>query len=329
VIMSNRTVRIILGTMAIGGDASDQVSTQMIKLFAKQGFPELDSAIMYCGGKTEKTLGRILEKEKLEYSIATKANPWFDGTSSKTTPQGGLRPEYLRKQMEISLRNLRVNSIDIFYLHAPDHDTPLEDTLRGVNDLFVEGKFKHFGLSNFSAWQVVQIYYLCKANGYVLPTVYQGMYNCITRNVEDELFPALRSCGIRFYCYNPLAGGILTGRYKFEDNPEGGRFSSKTVWGQRYRERFWTKAQFDALEILQKVCEENGCTATEASLRWLMHHSQLSGEREDGLILGGSTFSHMEENLKSALRGPLPETVVAALEEAWQCSKASCPRYFR
>ena len=98
-----------------------------------------------------------------------------------------------------------------FYLHAPDHETPLAETLKACDELHKSGKFKELGLSNYAAWQVSEVMNLCKSNNWVKPTVYQGMYSAITRAVEAELFPCLRYYGIRFYAFSPLGGGILTG----------------------------------------------------------------------------------------------------------------------
>lgn len=105
----------------------------------------------------------------------------------------------------------------------------IEDTLAEVNELYKEGKFKSLGLSNFQAWEVAHIYHTCKANGYVTPTVYQGMYNAITRDVEKELLPCLRKLGISFYAYNPLAGGILTGKHHGGE-PDAGRFKDNAMY---------------------------------------------------------------------------------------------------
>uniref|UniRef100_A0A8B9EYE8 Aldo-keto reductase family 7 like (gene/pseudogene) n=1 Tax=Anser cygnoides TaxID=8845 RepID=A0A8B9EYE8_ANSCY len=132
--------------------------------------------------------------------VATKANPW-DGKT--------LKPESVRSQLDESLRRLKRTSVELFYLHAPDHGTPVEETLRACNELHKEGKFKELGLSNYAAWEVAEICTICKYNNWLMPTVYQGMYNATTRQVETELFPCLRHYGLRFYAYNPLAG---TGR---------------------------------------------------------------------------------------------------------------------
>lgn len=115
--------------------------------------------------------------------------------------------------------------------------------------MYKQNKFQEWGISNYAAWEVVEIYYLCKANNWKPPTVYQGMYNYATRDVEKELFPALRRfniaitwitwprCGMRFYAYNPLAGGLLTGKLHYDNEPDSGRFNVQTVWGKRYRDR--------------------------------------------------------------------------------------------
>jgi len=184
--------------------------------------------------------------------MATKANPWFGNDFKR---------ESVLKQVNTSLSSLQMSSVDILYLHGPDHNTPIEETLsachqlhqgrssfhsfRGfvcvavkldtegsnthyfafcltlptcekdhkkicghcitIHSLSPEGKFKELGLSNFAAWEVADVYHTCKRNGWVLPTLYQGMYNATTRMVESELFPALRYFGLRFYAYNPVS----------------------------------------------------------------------------------------------------------------------------
>ena len=102
----------------------------------------------------------------------------------------------------------------MWYLHGPDRTTPYEETLKAVNELYKEGKFKRFGISNYMSWEVAEICEICKTNGYILPSAYQGIYNAIHRKVEPELFPCLRKFGIAFYEFNPLGGGLFTGRYR-------------------------------------------------------------------------------------------------------------------
>lgn len=157
----------------------------------------------YSGGNTEEVL-RELDVFK-SFKIATKAFPFKPGMHSR---------EKLPLQFKESLEALGTKSVDVFYLHAPDHSTPFEETLECVNELFLAGGFKEFGLSNYTAWNVMEIWQICKQRGFVLPTVYQvaktdslqGRYNVISRDIERELLPCLRKLNIRFYAYNPLCG---------------------------------------------------------------------------------------------------------------------------
>ncbi|CAM9971771.1 unnamed protein product [Hapterophycus canaliculatus] len=178
---------------------------EALEYFLAAGFDEIDTAILYQDGKTEETLGEIgMEK----FRVAAKANPWYkeDASNDFFTPTYGLRPDLLKEQLRKSIQVLGVPSVDLFYLHAPDRNIPIEDTLRAVHELrSEEGLFREWGVSNYTAWETVDIWHICKANGWQTPAVYQGMYNALTREVERELLPALKKLGMRFYAYNPLA----------------------------------------------------------------------------------------------------------------------------
>ncbi|KAG9482772.1 hypothetical protein GDO78_011422 [Eleutherodactylus coqui] len=217
--------------------------------------------------------------------MATKANPW-EGKNN-------LGAENVRQQLEASLKRLKTPSVQLFYLHLPDHQTPLEETLAACQELYLEGKFKELGVSNYTSWEVMKIYCICKQNNWVLPTVYQGMYNAITRQVELELLPCLRQLGIRFYAYNPLAGGLLTGRYKYEDK-------DKEQAPSRFFNNKFSGAYMDR-----------------------------SASHGDAVILGMSSMQQMVQNLDGAEGGPLLPAVVAAYDEAWNLVAHDCPNYFR
>ena len=124
-----------------------------------------------------------------------------------------------------------------------DKSTPIEDTLAAVQRLYEENRFKELGLSNYPSWEVVYIHRYCKERGWVVPTVYQGMYNPLTREVERELFPALRKLSMRFYAYNPLCGGLLTGKHDYESMSDraGTRFDPHSSYKERYTSRYWNK----------------------------------------------------------------------------------------
>jgi aflatoxin B1 aldehyde reductase len=198
--------------------------------------------------------------------------------------------------------------------------------LEECQKLFLEGKFKKLGLSNYASWQVIDACYVCKINGLVTPTINQGMYNAITRNVEYELFPALRSVGMAFYTYNPLAGGLLTGRYeRLNVYPQTGRFAIMPL----YKERYWKEGYFYAIDQLATTCKAFEIDMTSAALRWLVCHSMLGDLQGNSLIVGASSVQQIEMNLQSLLQGPLPAEVVDCFDHCWQQMKGESPAYFR
>lgn len=220
-------VRVILGTMTFSGQTDKAASLKQLRTFAegntveRRAKVELDTARMYGKGATEALLGEIFSEEpelRARYIVATKVNP-FPGYNDDLTPDN------VRAQSAACLDALRCDSTDILYLHAPDVNTPIEATLEAVQELYEAGKFRELGLSNYSAWETAHIWHLCKERGWVKPTVYQAMYNACTRAIEAELLPCCRTLGIRVYVYNPLAGGMLTGKHRsVGDAPSEGRF---------------------------------------------------------------------------------------------------------
>uniref|UniRef100_A0A8C5PX96 Aldo-keto reductase family 7 like/pseudo n=1 Tax=Leptobrachium leishanense TaxID=445787 RepID=A0A8C5PX96_9ANUR len=320
-----RPPRTVLGTMEFGRRMDVQAAGESVREFIRRGHDELDTAFMYSEGETERIMGELsLGITGGSLIVATKANPW-DGK--------GLRAESVRQQLETSLQRLQVPSVHLFYLHAPDHQTPVEETLAACQELYKEGKFKELGLSNYASWEVMEIYGICKHRSWVLPTVYQGMYNATTRQVETELLPCLRQLGMRFYAYNPLAGGLLTGKYKYEEEVQTPSRFFGNKWAEVYRNRYWKKHHFDAIDIVHRALEEaygaERPSLTSAALRWIYHHSQLQGSRGDGVILGMSSTEQLVENLVCAEEGPLHPSVVTAFNEAWHLVAHDCPNYFR
>ncbi len=311
-------LKIILGTLTFSNQADAATSLRMLELFQGKNGHELDTAHQYNDGKTEALLGRLLtENPGLKFKMATKVNPWNDD---------GLKPEQVATQLTESLERLRAAAVDLLYLHSPDLDTPIADTLAKCWEFYQQGAFRRFGLSNFSAWQVAEVVETCRARGWMTPTVYQGMYNALTRDVERELLPCLRNYGIRFYAYNPLAGGLLTGKHtNFEQAPEYGRFLSNN----QYTTRYWKADYFDVLATLTAACAKHGVTPANAALRWLVHHSQLSAKDGDGIILGASKLSQLQQNLAHVDGGKLADDIVAILDRGWQRIKPDCAKYFR
>lgn len=204
--------------------------------------------------------------------------------------------------------------------------------MKAVNDLYQEGHFKKLGISNYMAWEVAQICEMCRANDWIQPTVYQGVYNALHRTIEPELMPCLRHYGLAFYNYNPLAGGYLTSRYHREDadkDIEGGsRFDPNKWQGKMYRGRYWRNEYFDALDLLRPVAKKHGLTEAECALRWMTHHSMLKRENGDAIIIGASSVKHMEENMVDLEKGPLPDDVIEALDKGWEGCRGISIRYW-
>jgi len=312
-------MKISLGTMTFGGQVNQEEAREMLELFLAAGHRQIDTAYVYSQGRSEEILGRALAgRARDSFHIATKANPAVSGSLSAGA---------VTQQLEGSLQRLQLEAVDLFYLHMPDLDTPIEETLSACADLQQRGLFRELGLSNYAAWQVAEIHYLCQKEGWPLPSSYQGMYNAVTRQVEAELFPCLRRTGMNFLAYNPLAGGVLSGRYSWSQQaPEQGRFKEYDFYCQRY----WKQSYIQAVEELLKTCADQDSGGSAAcALRWLAGHSLLCAEADDVIILGASRREHLEANLAACRASQLEAATVAAFEKAWLQVKGDCPKYFR
>lgn len=311
-----KKVNLILGTMTFGESVFSPDVKEFINTYLDAGYNQLDTAYVYNEGNCERLLGEALKDIDRPYTIATKVNPRISGK---------LDGEAAYKQVNESLARLGRDCVDIVYLHFPDPATPVISVLEACADLHEQGKFKELGLSNFPAWMVADVWHICDKHGWVKPTIYQGIYNPLTRKAEIELNACLNNYGMRFYAFNPMAGGLLTGRYgKFEDAPTDGRFTHRP----NYQGRYWKKSYFDAVEIIKSAAEKHEITSIEATYRWLAYHSMLNGERGDGILIGASKISHLKQNMEAVDKGPLPDDVLAAFEEAWNISKKDSPEYF-
>ncbi len=311
-----KSIDLILGTMTIGESVFSPDVEKFIGAFLDAGYTELDTAYVYNDGLCEKLLGEALKNEKRPYRIATKVNPRITGR---------LDGEAAYMQLNGSLERLGLEKVDTVFLHFPDPATPVISVLEAMADMHSRGKFTELGLSNFPAWMVADCWHICDKHGWVRPTVYEGIYNPLTRKAETVLNACLDNFGMRFYAYNPMCGGLLTGRYSsFEAAPEDGRFTHRP----NYQNRYWKKSFFDAVQIIKNAAEKHGITTVEATYRFLAHHSMLNGERGDAIIIGASKLAHLQQNMRAVQAGPLPQDILNAFEEAWAVTRADSPEYF-
>ncbi|EAQ85656.1 hypothetical protein CHGG_06909 [Chaetomium globosum CBS 148.51] len=261
-IAQSPTPRVILGLMTFGPDESTGARItdvgefgKVLDLFQSRGYNEVDTARMYVGGKQEAFTREAGWKDR-GLTLATKV--MYPGVPGANTYDKVLQ------SVDTSLKDLGTDCVDILYLHAADRATPFADTLRAINDLHVAGKFVRFGVSNLTAFELAEVVLTCAHHGWVRPTVYQAMYNAITRSIEPELVPACRRYGLDLVVYNPLAGGLFSGKIKSRDLvPDEGRYSDNAVSGKMYRERYFRDTTFRALRVVEGAVEKAGLSMIE------------------------------------------------------------------
>lgn len=284
-----------------------------LNVLKRHNVKEIDTARVYNSGKSEELLGAVGAGTELGFAVSTKAPGHSPGI---------LSGKNIKQACYASLEALKQDKMDIFYFHGPDRKTPLEEQCKAANELYQEGKFERFGISNLLVDEVQTIYDICQKEGYVLPTVYQGGYNPLMRSADDLLFPTLRKLGINFYAFSPLGGGYFTRTADQLRNPaQDHRMAAFPV----FKEIYVSEKSLKWLEELTKVCEENGTSTKEGVLRWFMHHSIL--QKEDGVILGASDEKQVDETLKACEMGPLPEPVVSAFNSLWEKNKDTAWKY--
>ncbi|KAF3924575.1 hypothetical protein ABW20_dc0105067 [Dactylellina cionopaga] len=336
--MAPSELNIVFGAMTFGKEGEEMARVhdledcgKILDEFTSRGYKELDTARIYGGGTSEEYLAK-LEWQKRGIIMETKLYPATPSASFNYLSYSHHKGE-VRRGLEDSLKALDTDKIDMFYLHGPDRSVPYEVTLKEVNELYEEGKFIRFGLSNYMSWEVAQICDICEKNSWIKPTVYQGLYNAVHRMVEFELIPCLRKYGIAFYAFNPLAGGFLTDRYHREvqdvDVESSSRFDANRIQGQFMRRRYWNDYYFDALDTIRPVAKKHGLTEAECALRWIVHHSKLKKEYNDAVIIGASSLKHMVSNLDDLEKGPLPEEVVVdGMDAGWAAVRGASITYF-
>ncbi|KZV91063.1 Aldo/keto reductase [Exidia glandulosa HHB12029] len=326
--MSTR-VPLLFGTATFGDAGKGAVRNSELKecqeildVFFAHGHREIDTARIYGDGSTEQHLGKLDLKGS---AVDTKV---FPAHAMATSPEHGHAPDLVHASVKKSLSFLEPvlsGNIRVLYLHAPDRTVPFLDTLRAVDEIYKEGKFQQFGLSNYPAYEVAEILGICELHGFVKPSVYQATYSTVTRSIEPELVPCLRKFNIRLVVYSPLGGGFLTGKFAKGEEPPEGRFGGDGATAKRYRARYFRDNYFEALEDIKGVAAKYSFTTTEIALRWLQHHSVLTPS--DGVIIGATSAGQLEQNCVDSEKAPLPEEVLTVLDAAWLKVAATSPAY--
>lgn len=311
--------RLVLGTMTFGDTVDEATAGRMVEEALDAGITTIDTANAYVGGATEDMLSRLLKERRRDVILASKAGmPHPDhGQNSPLSPAG------LRSSVEGSLRRLGVDSIDLFYLHQPDRVTPLHETLRTVAELVAEGKIGALGVSNFAAWQIADVVHVAREVGAPQPVVAQQLYNLVARRVEEEYLEFAATHHVHTMVYNPLGGGLLTGKHSFDAKPTEGRYGDSKL-AAMYTQRYWDRQLFDAIEELSRIAQDAGITLAELSLRWLAYRDGVGS-----MLLGGSKVEQLSANIAAVANGPLPADVVAACDAVGAGLRGPMPAYNR
>lgn len=309
--------RVVFGAMTFGTQVEEEEATAMVAACLEAGITMFDTSNNYGGGASEEMLGRIIRPFRDEVVISTKAGSHVDQADPTRT---GLTRAALHAAVDDSLQRLGIETVDVFYLHRPDWRTPIEETLAALAELVTAGKIRAIGQSNFAAWQITEMVHVARAHGWPEPLISQPLYNLVGRRVEDEYQACSSHLGLTDITYNPLAGGLLTGKHRFDDHPAPGTRFAKEM----YRDRYWNPAQFAAVQELSAIAATAGLTLIELAYRFV-----LGSDLADGMLLGASSLSQLQSNL-GALDGPaLDEDTVAACDEVWHALHGAAPLYNR
>jgi len=251
------------GAMQFGAGADEADSAAMYNACREAGINFFDTAFVYNKGRSEEILGQLINSDRDELVLVTKAGA-----------VGGSSPANLRTQLETSLTRMKQDYTDIFFLHMFDPDTPLEDSFAELARLKAEGKFYHLGVSNFAAWQVMKAQAIARQHGYPEIEILQPMYNLVKRQAEVEILPMAESEKIGVISYSPLGGGLLTGKYgasAHDDNARG-----RLDWDPKYKTRYGQNWMHDAADGLMQIAKIAGVEPATLAVAWVAHHNSIT-----------------------------------------------------
>jgi 1-deoxyxylulose-5-phosphate synthase len=312
-----RVSRLSFGTMTFGSQADQAAADHMAAQCLDAGINFFDTANMYNRGRAEEALGKALGARRSKVVLASKVR----NKMGEAPDESGLSRAAIHKAIDASLARLGTDYLDVYYLHWPDVSVPIEETLAAMDELVRAGKVRYPAVSNYAAWQVSHIHCIADKRGFKPPYISQPMYNLLARAIEDEYLPFAKEFGVAVVPYNPLAGGLLTGKHSRQSTPQAGsRFDNNPL----YLNRYWHDDYFAAVDELKAIAARTGKTLIDLALQWL-----LSQPIVDSVILGASSSEQLAENLKSAEGGPLGAEVLEECDKVWKRLRGITPKYNR
>ncbi len=304
-----------LGTMTFGAEADEETSGAIMTAFVEAGGTLVDTADVYSAGVSEEIIGRWLAAHPTDAAqvvLATKGRfPTGSGPNDL-----GLSRRHLRTALDDSLRRLGVEHVDLYQMHAWDALTPLEETLRFLDDAVGAGTIGCYGFSNYLGWQLTKAVHVARAHGWAAPVSLQPQYNLLVRDIEHEVVPAALDAGIGLLPWSPLAGGWLSGKYQRDVSPTGStRLGENPTRGmEAWEARNADERTWRVLDVVSGVARAHGVSASQVSLAWLAAQPAVTS-----VILGARTLAQLTDNLAAADLDLTPDELV-------RLGEASAPR---
>jgi len=306
-----------LGTMTFGNQIDEAESVKLIKWAVDAGINFIDTADQYVDGKTEEIVGKALKDMRNDVVLATKGGSWQSGPSINDI---GCSRKHIIDAVEGSLRRLGTDYIDIYYAHRWDTATPIDETLRALDDLVHQGKVRYIGCSNYLVWQLCKALWVSDLFSIARYDCTQPPYNLITRGIEDEFLPLCTNEGVGVCVYNPLAGGMLTGKHDLSKPPaEGTRFSNQKM-GKMYSERYWVESNFKAVARIKELTQQHNRRMAQFALAWILNNRSITS-----VICGSNSIKQLEENI-GAVDITLTDHELKTCDEIW--NELRPPRFF-
>ncbi len=289
-----------MGTMTFGDGADKKTSELLYNTCRERGINFFDCANGYAKGESERILGQLIKPHREEVLIATKV---YFPTGTNINDRG-LSRSHMTKALDASLKRLDTDYIDVYYLHHFDEETALEETFMALNDFVRQGKIQYIGVSNFSAWQIMKAKAITETRQLAAVSCVQPMYSLLKRQAESELLPMASSETMGVFSYSPLAGGLLTGKYRGE-NPGAGRFDTNKMYQNRYRDSFYQ----ESVDAYVQFAQEHQLDAVSLAIAWVMRNPAVTAP-----IIGARNLQQLEPCL-AALEIELTDDMLVALDQ--------------
>jgi 1-deoxyxylulose-5-phosphate synthase len=311
-----RASRLCFGTMTFGKPVDSVTANNLVSRCIDAGINFFDTANVYQAGVAEAYLGDALKGRRYKVIVASKVR----GSMGPDPDQQGLSRVAILRAIEESLQRLKTDYLDIYYLHQPDYDVPVEETLGAMDELVRSGKVRWVGTSNYASWQVCEMLNIAKRQGQKPLPVAQQMYNLIARGLEQEFIPFAKKHNVSIIAYNPLAGGLLTGKHHPTHVLPGTRFDNNRM----YQDRYWHPQNFEAVASLAEIAKKSGRSLVSLTFTWLLQQESI-----DCVILGASRPEQLEENLAASMEGPIAPEFMRECDEVWNRLRGPIPAYNR